>query len=97
MPFFNLPPQRPKVEFKIVDQDETESIETKNGSPEVDTDDLTSEQQAVRTEASVHSAIVKNLERMQTDLATLLTRWKSAVPLESELDENEDWNASDGD
>ncbi len=62
-----------------------------------DQEDLTPEQQAARTEASVHSAIVENLERMQTDFTTLLTRWKSSVPNQPELDEDEDWDASDGD
>lgn len=97
MPFFALQAQRPKVEIKFVDPHAAENAEDHGDSSEVDLDDLTPEHQTARVEASAHSAIVANIERMQTDLATLLTRWRKVVPNEAELDEDEagDAEASD--
>lgn len=97
MPFFVLPPQRPTFEIKIVDPKAAEDAEGQDDSSKFDHDDLTPEQQAARSETSLHSAIIANLERMQTDLDTLLTRWRSAAPNESELDEDKIGDAGSGD
>ena len=87
MPFINLLPQRPKIEIKGFNPNMMEDGEDQDDSSEVDQDDHTPEQHGARAEAAIHSAIVASLERMQTDLATLLTRWRNAVPNESEDDE----------
>lgn len=89
MSFVTAPPQTPKVQIKIVDPNAAEDTEEPNSCPTVDDNDVTTEQQAAQAEASVHSAICANLERMQTDLTNLLARWKKVAPNESEPDD--DW------
>lgn len=93
MPFFALPPQRPTFEIKLVDPGAAEDAKDQDDSSKVDHSDLIPEQQAARAEDSVHSAIIANLERMQTDLDTLLNRWRSAMPNETELGEDETGDA----
>ncbi|MBG3876430.1 hypothetical protein FVW20_05150 [Desulfovibrio oxamicus] len=48
------------------------------GVPEDDWGHLAHEEQARRTNAAIHSAIVDNLEQLQGDLVALLVRWRSA-------------------
>ncbi len=85
--FVTLPPQRPEVEIELVGSDAAEEAEAQEDSSEDSQGDLKGEQQAVPTQASIHSAIVANLELMQTDLASLLARWTNSAPKESEPDE----------
>lgn len=89
--------QRPKVAIKIVGSDSAGSTEDEDDVSEVESDDLTPEQQAARLESDAHSAIAAHLERMQADLATLLARWRSVVPSESELDQDAAGDAEDDD
>lgn len=92
MPFFSLPPPRPKIEIKIIDPNAVEEIEADlmKGGEEVDEGNIALDEQAARSEASLHSAIAANLERMHTDLSSLLTRWRSTTPASPELNEDED-------
>lgn len=77
--FFNLPPQRPKVEIKIVDSVDVEIDKTQDEPSEVDQDGVSPEQKPELDEEYIHSAIVDNLELMQEKLNTLLTRWKEVA------------------
>jgi hypothetical protein len=86
MKLLNIPPQSLKIEAKVDDPDSAEDAEYQNNPSESEYDDLTPEQQAARFESSVHSAIVANLERMKTDLDTLLSRWRNAAPKELDPD-----------
>lgn len=96
MPFFSLPPETPKFDIKIVDMDVAEeSGEDQDASSEEEHDALPSDQQAARTEQSLHNAIVTNLERMQTDLSELLTRWKQMKNDEHESGEDHSLDEDD--
>ncbi|QOK91534.1 hypothetical protein HF908_08620 [Ralstonia pseudosolanacearum] len=81
MRFFTAPTSTPKVVVKIVGVDAESDDEELDGEAEegdTEEDDAPVEQQAAQVETSIHAAIVANLERMQTDLAVLLTRWKAS-------------------
>jgi hypothetical protein len=92
MPFFTRPQQSPKIVIKFVDSNDLEEEKNRNGSADVERNDLTPEQQAEQAEASFHAAILENLERMQTALASLLDRWNSARTGGPEMDEDEAGN-----
>jgi hypothetical protein len=85
MKLLKLPPQSPKIN-KADDSDLAADTGHQDSPSETEHDDLTPEQRAAHFESSVHSTIVANLERMQTDLAILLTRWRSLAPKESAAD-----------
>lgn len=91
MPFFTRPLQSPKkIVIHFVDSNDLEEADNQSSSSdEVERNDLTPEQLAEQAEASVHAAIVENLERMQTALASLLNRWNGARTDGSRLDEDE--------
>lgn len=58
--------------------------------PHTSDGDVTPVQQEAQAKASFHAAIVANFERMQSELATLLTRWRDTPPDPSEFDEDAD-------
>jgi hypothetical protein len=80
-PFFTFPAGIPKVNVMFTDPDST---------PEQDVPEDITEEDTLTSDQSVHLAIVENLERMQSDLTELLTRWKRAAPEVSQFDEEED-------
>lgn len=88
MRLFKNQPQDPKIEIKInySDSAEDEKDEDESETSETKYDDLTPEQQAERFESSAHAAILENLEQMQNDLTSLLTRWRDTAPKESSPD-----------
>lgn len=85
---FDISPQRSEIEIKFGDAHVLATSENQGDSPEVDQDDFTP-QHAKRTDVALHSEIAANLELMQTELATLLTRWRRVAPNKIELDEDE--------
>ncbi|HLL46276.1 MAG TPA: hypothetical protein VK399_06190 [Longimicrobiaceae bacterium] len=87
-----IPPQ-PDFNVVIVDADSEDSAEDQDDFSEDESDDLTPEQQMARLESNAHSAIAAHLERIQADLSTLLTRWKTVAPNQVELGED---TAEDG-
>jgi hypothetical protein len=91
------PPQRPKIEIDIVKPDSTKYLDDQNEIADIGSEYPTPEQQAVDPEVSVHSAIVRHLERMQTDLAALLSRWRRVAPgaFEPDDDDAEDAGVDD--
>ena len=83
MPFF--PRSQPKSEIKIefVDADTAEGAELDKESDRLgdsDDQDHAPDEHAVPDDVRLHAAIVSDLERMQTDLAKLLTRWRESRP-----------------
>lgn len=89
LPLFVQPTEPPKVDIVYVDPTAPKQTANLKVEPEVSDHELTTEQQAIRTEVSAHEAITANLERMQSKLADLITRWKIASPDNDKLD-NED-------
>ena len=92
MPFFARPPSRPEIDIEFSDLDTKEDVEVDKESKRLgdsDDQDHISDEHVTPDDASLHAAIVSNLERMQTDLAELLTRWRKSLPCEDEgQDEN---------
>ncbi|MBI5446725.1 MAG: hypothetical protein HY900_36600 [Deltaproteobacteria bacterium] len=76
MQFFDRLPQTPGTDIEIVEPAETEETEVQGGLTEVEAKNVAPEQQTARLGRDVHSAIVENLESLQSDLGELLTRWK---------------------
>lgn len=98
MPFIARSPSRPEIEFEFVNTYTTEDAEPDRESERVgDSGDRerSSEEQVGSDEVSFHAMIVSNLERMQTDLADLLTRWRESPPRRIE-DEGENSVGSPG-
>jgi hypothetical protein len=87
--FFAVPPKGPKIQITFVDSDAEKDLDQHNESTDSDSEPLTPEQQPADAEMSFHSIIVANLERLQVDLSSLLTRWRSVVPDASTQDDNE--------
>ena len=92
MLFFARPPSRPEIDIEFSDLDTKEDVEVDRESKRVgnsDDQEHTSDEQGTPDDASLHAAIVSNLERMQTVLAELLTRWRKSLPCKDEdQDEN---------
>ena len=87
MPFVARSPSRPEIKIEFVDTGTTEGAEVDRESERVgdsSNQDRTSDEQAGPDDASLHAAIVSNLERMQTDLTDLLTRWRESLPCKIE-------------
>ena len=87
MPFF--PRSQPKSEIKIefVDADTAEGAELDKESDRLadsDDQDHAPDEQSAPDDVRLHTAIVSDLERMQTDLAKLLTRWRESRPCRRE-------------
>ena len=81
MLFVGRSPSRPEIKIEFVNTDMKESAEADRKSERVgdsDNEDGTSDEQAGPDDASLHAAIVSNLERMQTDLTDLVTRWRES-------------------
>lgn len=95
IPLIAPPPPIPEVVFKIVSQGAVEDAEDVGDCPEIDPGDLTPEQLATAEKETLQSAIVTNLERMETKLSALIARWKSATDEKSKLsgdaESEDDW------
>ena len=94
IPFFPRPQSRPDIKIEFVGTDTAEDAEMgidekseRVGGP--DDQDHASDEQTAPADVSLHAAIASDLERMQTDLAELLARWRESSPCEPEgKDEN---------
>ena len=83
MPFVGRSSSRPEIEIEFVNTGTTEGAEPDRESERVGDPgnrDHASDEQVEPDDASLHATIVSNLERMQTDLSDLLTRWRKASP-----------------
>ena len=81
--FFARSTSKPKTKIEIVSTDTTEDAEADRESERVGDSSnqaRTSGEQVRLDEADLHAAIVSDLERMQTDLTDLLTRWRESSP-----------------
>ena len=89
MQFIPRPDPMFEVETDLTDTDAAEGG-GRDGKlePPGDYDDQkqTPDEQGDFSDVRLHATIVANLERMQTDLATLLTRWRESPPCEREGD-----------
>ena len=87
MPVVARSSSSPEIEITFVDPGTAESAETDRESGPAGG---FSEQEAP-DEASLHAEIASDLERMQTELTDLLTRWRKSSPRKTEdEDENSD-------
>lgn len=87
MQFVARSPSRPEINIEFVSTGTTEGTEVDGVSESVgdsSNEYRTSDGQAGPDDASLHAAIVSNLERMQTDLTDLLTRWRDSLPCKME-------------
>ena len=85
IPFFPRP--QPTSEIEFVDADTAEAADLDKKSERLgdsDDQDHTPDEQAAPNDVHVHAAIVTDLERMQTDLAKLLARWRESRPCRRE-------------
>lgn len=89
LPFFTHPEELPKINIVYVDPTAPEETTDLRVEPEASDQELTQEQQAMRAEISAHETVTANLERMQSKLADLITRWKIASPDKDELKEDD--------
>ena len=83
MPVVARSSSKPEIEFEFIDTYTTEDAEPDRESERVGESgdrERASEEQVRSDEVSIHAMIVSNLERMQTDLADLLTRWRESPP-----------------
>ena len=74
-------PSRPEVKIKFVSTGTTEGAEADRESERVidsSDQDRTSDEQVGPDDADLHAIITSTLERMQTDLTDLLTRWRES-------------------
>ena len=81
MLFVGRSPSRPEIKIEFVNTGTTEGAEANRESERVGdsgNEDSVSDEQAGPDDASLHAAIVSNLERMQTDLTDLVTRWRES-------------------
>lgn len=94
MPVVARSSSRPEIEISFVDPGTVESadIDRKSGSVVgFGEQDHTSDEHEGQNEADLHAEIVSDLERMQTKLTDLLTRWRKSSPGKTEdEDENSD-------
>ena len=87
MSFVARSPPKPEIKIEFADTGTTEGAEAdreSEGGGDSSRQDRTSDEQVIPDDASLHAVIVSNLERMQTDLADLLTRWRGSSPGERE-------------
>ena len=87
MSFIARSPSRPQIEIELVNTNAMEGTETDLASEKVGNlsgQDRTSGEEVEPDDASLHATIVSNLERMQTELANLLTRWRASSPCKIE-------------
>ena len=83
MPFFPRPRRRPEIELGLVDAETSERGESHielERLGDSGNQDYTTDEQTAPTDDRLHAAIVSDLERMQTRLAELLTRWRQSAP-----------------
>lgn len=74
--FFTRPMPRPDIEIRLVDPEMAEEEGENKDASEADDGDSDPEALVKQAESSMHSVVLANLERMQSDLDVLLTRWK---------------------
>ena len=83
LPFFPGPQPGPRVEIEPADTGTAGGArreeEPKRSGDSRDRENM-SDEQTPADEGQLHAAIVADLERMQVDLATLLTRWRESRP-----------------
>jgi hypothetical protein len=68
-----------KVETQVSDLGDLEDVDSEE-LPGVTPAVLVPEGKVEPTEASLHSAVLENLERMQSDLAALVSKWTRFAP-----------------
>ena len=93
MPFIARSTSKPDVEIEFISTDTTNAVEAGQESRRVGdlrNQDPTAEKQMEPEEANLHATIVSNLERMQTNLADLLTRWQESLPYRMEGEKSTD-------
>ena len=81
MPFVARSSSRPEIKIEFVGTDTTEGAEPDRKSERAhdpNNQDRMSDERIELDDANLHATIVSNLERMQTDLADLLTRWRES-------------------
>lgn len=91
MSFVARRPPKPEIKIEFVKPGTTEGAEAGQELERVDdsgNQDRTSEEPIEPDDASLHAVIVSNLERMQTHLADLLTRWRNSSPCKTEEEDN---------
>ena len=74
-------PSRPEIKIEFVSTDTTEGAEAARETERVSDpgdQDSTSDEKIEPDDANLHAEIFSNLERMQTDLTDLLTRWRES-------------------
>ena len=82
-----VPPALPERKVRITFGDPEPTADLKFDQKPNESDDSSNEDAAPDEQTAMHAAIVANLERAQTDLAKLLTRWRGNAPHESKTEE----------
>ena len=87
MPFFPRPRPKSEVRIEFVDADTAQSAELDQEleRPDDSADqEHRSDEQETPADVQLHAAIAADVERMQADLAKLLSRWRESRPREGE-------------
>lgn len=82
-----VPPSLPEPKVRITFGDPEPAADLEIDQKPDESDDSSNEDEAPDEQTALHAAILANLERMQTDLNKLLTRWRDKAPHEPETDE----------
>ena len=82
-----VPPARPRRKAKITFVAPKPAADLEIDQKPDEPDDSSNEDEASDEQTAPHAAILANLERMQTELDKLLTRWRDKAPHEPETDE----------
>lgn len=92
IPFFTIAPPSPKFNIQIIESSLASDVEEPVIPSEVDSE-KTPAQQGVLDNASIHVAIIENLELLGSELSKLVSRWKSTVSRELKSGEHENDDA----
>ena len=87
VPFVSRPRPEPKVRIKFMDPDAAQDSESDDESERPDDSggqDRVPDDQVEPDDVRLHTAILADLERMQANLANLLTRWRESQPSDGE-------------
>ena len=86
-PFFSRPQPEPEIRIKFTDPDAAQGSESNDESERPDGSggqDRVPDDQVEPDDVRLHTAILADLERMQANLANLLTRWRESQPSDRE-------------
>ena len=87
IPFLSRPRPEPEFRIKFTDPDPAQDSESSNASErpgESDRQERVPDDQVEPDDVRLHTAILADLERMQANLANLLTRWRESQPSDRE-------------